>query len=170
VTEASVKANTTQYNATRISKQGNEMAFCRACGHVIHESATSCPSCGAPQQVVAPKSIKSQTVAVLLTAFLGGFGIHRFYLGKPISGIFYFLFSWTGLPSVVAVFEVFLMTFMSQEAWARKYNLGVLSAPIPLVIKIVAVIIPIILITGLFSEVAIPVFETYKIAPRGIQT
>src|SRR2546425_13235734 len=126
------------------------MAFSRACAHLMHETATSCPSCGAPQQVWAPKSVKSQTVAVLLTAFLGGFGIHRFYLGKPVSGIFYFLFSWTGLPSVVAVFEVFLITFMSQEARARKYNLGVLSARIPLVVKILAVIIPIILIAGLF--------------------
>jgi TM2 domain-containing membrane protein YozV len=146
------------------------MAFCRACGNTILDTATSCPSCGAPQQVVAPKSIKSQTVAVLLAAFLGGFGIHRFYLGKPVSGIFYLLFSWTGLPSVVAAFEVFLITFMSQENWARKYNLGMLSAPIPLVIKILAVIIPIVLIAGLFYEVGIPVFETYKIAPRGLQT
>ena len=146
------------------------MAFCRACGHLIHVTATSCPSCGAQQQQVAPKSIKSQTVAVLLTAFLGGLGMHRFYLGKPVSGIFYFLFSWTGLPSVIAVFEVYYITFMSQEAWARKYNLGLLSEPIPLAIRILALIIPIILIAGLFYEVGMPVFETFTISPRGLQT
>ena len=147
------------------------MAFCRACGQVIDDAASTCPGCGALQQVqLAPKSIKSQTVAVLLTAFLGGFGIHRFYLGKPLSGVFYFLFSWTGLPSVIAVFEVILMTFMSQEAWARQYNLGALSAPVPLAIKILVLIIPVLLIVALFSFVAIPVFETYQFGPRGIET
>ncbi len=145
------------------------MTFCRACGYMIHDTATVCPSCGAPQ-TVAPTSIKSQTIAVLLTAFLGGFGIHRFYLGKPISGIFYFLFSWTGLPSVIAMFEVFFMVFMGRDAWARKYNLGVLSPPVPLVLKILAAIIPIILVAGLFSQVAVPVFETYTVSPSGIET
>lgn len=146
------------------------MAFCRACGHLIHVTATSCPSCGAPQQQVAPKSIKNQTVAVLLAAFLGGLGIHRFYLGKPVSGILYLLFSWTGLPSVFAVFEVYYMTFMRQEAWARKYNLGLLSEPIPLAIRILALIVPILLIAALFYEVGMPVFETFVISPRGLQT
>ena len=136
----------------------------------MHVTASSCPNCGSPQQQVVPKSIKNQAVAVLLTAFLGGLGMHRFYLGKPVSGILYFLFSWTGLPSVIAVFEVYYMTFMRQEAWARKYNLGLLSEPIPLAIRILALVIPLILISGLFYEVGIPVFETFTISPRGLQT
>lgn len=146
------------------------MTFCRACGHPVHVTAKSCPNCGAPQKQVTPTSIKSQTVAVLLTAFLGGLGIHRFYLGKPVSGIFYLLLSWTGLPSVIAVCEVVYMAFMSQEAWARNYNLGVLSEPIPLAIRIVALLIPIVLIAGLCYEVGMPVVETYTISPRGLQT
>ena len=146
------------------------MAFCRACGQVIHETASSCLNCGAPQHRVAPISIKSQTVAVMLTAFLGGLGIHRFYLGKPLSGVLYFVFSWTGVPSMVALIEVFFMTFMSQEGWARKYNLGVLSAPVPMLVRIVALIVPIMLIAGLFSQVGKPVFEIYRSAPRAIWT
>ena len=35
--------------------------------------------------------MKSTVVAYLLWFFLGGLGIHRFYLGRPISGIFYLL-------------------------------------------------------------------------------
>ena len=35
--------------------------------------------------------MKSTLVAYLLLLFLGGLGIHRFYLGRPISGIFYLL-------------------------------------------------------------------------------
>lgn len=146
------------------------MAFCRTCGHPVHVTATSCPNCGAQQTQVGPTSIKSQTVAVLLTAFLGGLGIHRFYLGKPVSGMFYLLLSWTGLPSVIAVFEVVYLAFMSQEAWARTFNLGVLSGPIPLTIRIVALIVPIAVIAGLFYEVGMPVVETFTISPRGLQT
>ena len=35
--------------------------------------------------------MKSTLVAYLLLLFLGGLGIHRFYLGRPVSGIFYLL-------------------------------------------------------------------------------
>lgn len=143
------------------------MTFCRACGQEIHETAANCPNCDAPQQRVVPGFIRSQTVALLLAALLGSLGIHRFYLGKPVSGVLYLLFSWTGVPGVVAIVEVFFMIFMSQETWARKYNLGVLSKPVPLLIRILALIIPLILITGLFSYFAMPVFEIYRNTPRG---
>lgn len=36
--------------------------------------------------------MKNKTTAALLALFLGGIGIHRFYLGKWISSIFYLLF------------------------------------------------------------------------------
>lgn len=63
--------------------------FCRACGHALHESATDCPSCGAKQQVYT----KSKVTAVLLCFFFGFMGIHRFYLGRPFSGVMYILFA-----------------------------------------------------------------------------
>lgn len=62
------------------------------------------------------------------------------------------------------------MTFMRQEAWARKYNVGLLSEPIPLAIRILALIVPILLIAALFYEVGMPVFETFVISPGGLQT
>jgi TM2 domain-containing membrane protein YozV len=34
---------------------------------------------------------KSQLIALLLCIFLGGFGIHRFYLGHPVMGVIYLL-------------------------------------------------------------------------------
>lgn len=41
----------------------------------------------------------------LLAIFLGGFGIHRFYAGKPISGVLYLLFCWTFIPTIISFIE-----------------------------------------------------------------
>ena len=35
-------------------------------------------------------SVKSKTIALVLAIFLGYLGIHRFYVGKPVSGVVYF--------------------------------------------------------------------------------
>jgi TM2 domain-containing membrane protein YozV len=48
-------------------------------------------------------------VGVLLALFLGGFGAHRFYMGEMGLGILYFVFCWTGIPSIVAFIECFFM-------------------------------------------------------------
>lgn len=40
--------------------QGGQMVFCRGCGKEIHETAVSCPHCGAVQQVTV-KSPKNQS-------------------------------------------------------------------------------------------------------------
>lgn len=49
--------------------------------------------------------IKSKTTAGLLAIFLGGLGIHKFYLGKAGMGILYLLFCWTGIPEIVGFIE-----------------------------------------------------------------
>lgn len=63
---------------------------------------------------------KSPTTAVLLALFLGGLGIHKFYLGKAGMGILYLLFCWTYIPAVIAFFEAFGMphavTKMNRQA------------------------------------------------------
>lgn len=65
---------------------------------------------------------KSRTVALLLTFFLGGFGIHKFYLGKPGQGALYFLFCWTFIPVIISFFEFWIMVFSSKEKFDQKYN------------------------------------------------
>lgn len=50
---------------------------------------------------------KNPTTAVLLALFLGGIGIHKFYLNKVGLGIVYLLFCWTYIPAIIAFIEAF---------------------------------------------------------------
>lgn len=67
------------------------MVHCRGCGKQIHESAPTCPHCGAPQTVqphgAGTASDKQKVPAALLCWFLGIFGVHRFYVGKVGTGL-----------------------------------------------------------------------------------
>lgn len=96
------------------------MVYCRGCGKEIHASALACPHCGARQRVGTGKN---KVIAGLLAIFLGGFGIHRFYLGQWW-GVFYLLFCWTLIPSVVAFIEGIVFLVSSDDRWEAKYGLA----------------------------------------------
>lgn len=49
--------------------------------------------------------IKSKIIAGILGIFLGGIGIHKFYLGKVGMGIVYLIFSWTFIPAIIGFIE-----------------------------------------------------------------
>lgn len=76
------------------------MVFCSRCGKEIHDSAVSCPGCGAMQVARPPVqfSVTDKRIlpAFLLCFFLGVFGAHRFYVGKVGTGIAQ-LFTFGGL-------------------------------------------------------------------------
>jgi len=67
--------------------------------------------------------MKSKSTTVLLAFFLGGLGIHRFYLGQNILGILYLLFCWTFIPSIIALIDFFMFLFMSENRFNYRYNL-----------------------------------------------
>lgn len=66
--------------------------------------------------------MKSKTTAILLALFLGGLGIHKFYLGKGGQGLLYLIFVWTFIPSVLALIDMILLIVMSEKDFNFKYN------------------------------------------------
>lgn len=49
---------------------------------------------------------QSLTVYLLLALFLGGIGAHDFYVGKPVQGLIKLAFCWTGIPTIVSLFNI----------------------------------------------------------------
>lgn len=114
---------------TAVTKNVDEK-FCSDCGSVIKIKAEICPKCGV-RQMPAPGSIdlaatapngKSKLAAALFALFLGGIGIHKFYLGQVGWGIAYLLFCWTFIPAIVAFVEAILLFVMSNEKFNRKFG------------------------------------------------
>lgn len=108
----------------------NDNKYCRDCGAAIHAKAEICPSCGLRQMPVpgmiqlgsiAPNG-RSKLAAVLLAFFLGGFGIHKFYLGQTGWGVIYLLLCWTFIPAFVSIIEAVLLLVMSDERFNAKFG------------------------------------------------
>jgi TM2 domain-containing membrane protein YozV len=65
---------------------------------------------------------KSRPLAIFLALLLGGFGIHRFYVGPIWIGVVYLIFFWSGIPAFLAWLEAIYWLTRSDEAWARMYG------------------------------------------------
>jgi TM2 domain-containing membrane protein YozV len=87
----------------------------------VHKTASACPNCGARLRRSA-RGDKSKIAAGLLALFLGGLGIHKFYLGRGGWGVLYLLFCWTFIPAIVAFFEAIILLTMSDDRFDEKYN------------------------------------------------
>jgi TM2 domain-containing membrane protein YozV len=62
---------------------------------------------------------KDRRTAAMLALLLGGFGIHEFYLGNTRVGIFMLLFSWTGIPSAIAIGQGIHYLKMTDDAFVQ---------------------------------------------------
>ena len=98
----------------------NTGVYCYACGQPIDGRAEICPKCGVRQKHAMGQ--KSRIAAALLALFLGGFGVHKFYLGRVAWGIVYLLFCWTFIPAFVAFIEFIVYLCMSDESFRAKYG------------------------------------------------
>lgn len=71
---------------------------------------------------IKTQGLKDKNLAAILALFLGGLGIHRFYLGQPLLGILYLIFCWTFIPLCLSIIDFFSFIFMSQNRFNSKYN------------------------------------------------
>jgi TM2 domain-containing membrane protein YozV len=101
---------------------GSATKFCKDCGEKINAKAEICPKCGVRQEHAIQSGEKSKIAAGLFGIFLGGLGIHKFYLGQIGWGIVYLIFFWTFIPELVGFIEGIIYFTMSDEAFAAKYG------------------------------------------------
>jgi hypothetical protein len=78
------------------------LIICPECSKSFSDTAISCPTCGYRS---GKYSGKSKGLAILLAIFLGGIGIHRFYLGHTTAGVLYLLFFWTLIPLILSLID-----------------------------------------------------------------
>ena len=57
----------------------------------------------------------SKGTYIALCLFLGGAGLHKFYSGKWVQGLLYLALSWTGVPVVLALFDLVIAMFKRSD-------------------------------------------------------
>ena len=121
IASAEEPSSSTKEHPESTTEFAKNTVFCSAgCGARLHWDAPRCPTCGAPQTGVR---YRDRRVAALLAYFLGGLGIHRYYLGLP-HGLQYLSWIWTFVPIVKGIKEGIAISRFDQEQWDEKFNQG----------------------------------------------
>lgn len=139
--------------ATRNRNKAIDEKFCGSCGEIIKIKAEICPKCGVRQ-----RNLISKAALLLFTFFLGSIGAHKFYLGKNWQGFFYLLFSWTGIPGLIALIEFIVYAFTSSEKLQEKYS----ASDGGIIIAAIACFFGFIAVAGMLFAIAIPQFVAYR--------
>ncbi len=127
-------------------RKDNAPKFCSECGVPFEPNASFCGECGAtisePQQKqnktasqfkkrmaegikktansLSSDAPKSKAKVTLFAMFLGGFGVHKFYMGSWGWGIVYLFTWWLTIPFLVALAETVKYVLMSDEEFRLK--------------------------------------------------
>ena len=86
--------------------------FCAHCGNQTTIGQDVCTGCGhkiVKETIDKSEREKSRVAAGLLALFLGGLGVHNFYLGFFGRGIAQLLLCWTGISSVWALVDMIII-------------------------------------------------------------
>lgn len=143
------------YSAPNTNSESTDY-FCYKCGKGIAPSLAQCPYCGAAQVQLQRKD---KATAGVLAFFLGGLGVHRFYLGQWW-GIFYLLFWGTFIPSIVSLIEAFVFWLTPNERWNQKYG-QVPARGAGMAVALVVGAILMIAVIGILAAVALPAYQDY---------
>ena len=112
--------------------KSDRQKYCHECGAVIVRHAEICPRCGEEQRIVqvvqhtrnqsirSHRSNKSHVAAGILALVLGGFGVHRFYMGQWKLGLLYIAFSWTFIPGLIGFIEGIVTLVQGEEQFQNR--------------------------------------------------
>lgn len=67
------------------------------------------------------KKQKKKSTAAILALLLGGIGVHHFYLGSHVKGVFMLLFCWTLIPGFIALLDAITYIRISEDDFNRIY-------------------------------------------------
>ncbi|WP_010585442.1 GYF domain-containing protein [Schlesneria paludicola] len=95
--------------------------YCFACGSPTDSRAEVCPKCGVRQRSSSGNRKRERVTAALLALFLGGIGIHHFYLGNVALGVLYLVFCLTLIPAIAAWVEFVIFLCMTDANFDAKY-------------------------------------------------
>lgn len=113
--------------------KGTGSKFCANCGKELTENAFACLNCGVAADFGAQNAKsgatgipgldsdgwcpagKEKIVAILLAFFIGGFGIHNFYLGETKKGLLRLCTSWLFIGSILALIDFIKMLIGSYK-------------------------------------------------------
>lgn len=114
-------------------RKGPDEKFCSECAAVIKAKAVICPHCGCPQAgypyplvtgsphhpAAHTAAEASRGMAAVLAIFLGGFGAHKFYMGRNGVGLIYLFLSVTGVTFFIGFIEGLVYLLQSDESFRR---------------------------------------------------
>jgi len=104
---------------------GSSINFCRNCAAPATPGQTMCLTCGSNLTAFRPDD-KTKMAAGLLAIFLGGFGVHKFYLGYTTAGVIQILITLVtcGIGSIVALVEGIIYLTKSDAEFHQTYVVG----------------------------------------------
>ncbi len=117
---------------------GTGTAYCANCGGQLSPNAVACMTCGVSADYGSANkkgntgipgldnsswcpADKEKILAILLAFFLGGLGIHNFYLGETKKGILKLLTCWIGIGGILAIIDFIKMLIGSYVVDSEKW-------------------------------------------------
>lgn len=107
---------------------GSGSAFCQNCGKETTPEQVVCTSCGVQLAAPAVTGGKSKMTAGLLGIFLGGFGVHNFYLGYTGKAIAQVSLMAVGIVTSCFIIGIFLI--MAASIWGLIEGIMILTGSI----------------------------------------
>jgi TM2 domain-containing membrane protein YozV len=91
------------------------LVTCAECGKEVRNVANICPICGFKSGKYAGKS---KALAIVLAIFLGGLGIHKFYLRRFVLGFLYLIFFWTLIPILLGLIDAIVLATKNKSEFS----------------------------------------------------